>query len=120
MQTPEFLQSFAELIRLAKEKQVVLMCAEAVPWRCHRSLIANALLVRGVRVEDIMSPTRRQTHTLTSFAKVDGTMITYPVEVSECVQKKPLAKRSRKQPVATATHDSGYANKTDLDPPKVI
>jgi uncharacterized protein (DUF488 family) len=56
------------------------MCAEAVPWRCHRSLIADALLVRGIRTEDIMSATRRQVHTLTPFAKVRGTAITYPAE----------------------------------------
>jgi uncharacterized protein (DUF488 family) len=58
------------------------MCAEAVPWRCHRSLIADALLVRGIRVEDIMSPTSRTVHALTPFAKVRGTKITYPIEAS--------------------------------------
>ena len=60
MQTPEFEQSLEELIRLANQERIVLMCAEAVPWRCHRSLIADALLVRGIRIEDIMSLTRRQ------------------------------------------------------------
>ena len=75
------------------------MCAEAVPWRCHRSLIADALLVRGIRVEDIMSPTRRQVHTLTPFAKVRGTAITYPTEVTRRTQKKPSAKRPRLQPI---------------------
>ncbi len=75
------------------------MCAEAVPWRCHRSLIADALLVRGIRTEDIMSATRRQVHTLTPFAKVRGTAITYPTEAS-CKKKKPSARRSRPQPVA--------------------
>ena len=80
MQTPEFAQSLEELIRLAYHDRVALMCAEAVPWRCHRSLIADALLVRGMRTEDIMSLTRRQVHTLTSFAKVRGTTITYPAE----------------------------------------
>jgi uncharacterized protein (DUF488 family) len=54
------------------------MCAEAVPWRCHRSLIADALLIRGIRVEEIINEKRRQLHTLTFFAKVDGTAITYP------------------------------------------
>jgi len=58
-----------------------LMCAEAVPWRCHRSLIADALVVRGLRVEEITSPTRRQVHALTSFARVSGTTITYPPEM---------------------------------------
>ena len=57
------------------------MCAEAVPWRCHRSLIADALLVRGIRTEDIMSPIPRTVHTLTPFAKVRGTTIIYPAEI---------------------------------------
>ena len=80
MQTPEFAQSLEELIRLANQDRIVLMCAEAVPWRCHRSLIADALLVRGIRAEDILGPTRRHVHTLTPFAKVRGTTITYPAE----------------------------------------
>jgi uncharacterized protein (DUF488 family) len=82
MQTPEFAQSLEELIRLASQGRIVLMCAEAVPWRCHRSLIADALLVRGIRTEDIMSATRRQVHTLTRFAKVRGTAITYPADTT--------------------------------------
>ena len=55
MQTPEFEQSLDELIQLANQERIALMCAEAVPWRCHRSLIADALLIRGIRTEDIMS-----------------------------------------------------------------
>jgi uncharacterized protein (DUF488 family) len=94
MQTPEFEQSLNELIQLAKRDQIALMCAEAVPWRCHRSLIADALLVRGIRTEDIMSPTRHQVHTLTPFAKVRGTAITYPTEDSRSNPKKPSAKNS--------------------------
>ena len=82
MQTPEFAQSIEELIRLAKQDQIVLMCAEAVPWRCHRSLIADALQVRGVRTEDINAASRK-VHTLTPFAKVNGVTITYPPENSE-------------------------------------
>lgn len=78
MQTPEFLAGLAELITLADGRQVAMMCAEAVPWRCHRSLVGDALLVRGIAVEDIMSATSRKPHTLTSFAKVDGEKITYP------------------------------------------
>lgn len=69
-----------ELIRLANQEKIVLMCAEAVPWRCHRSLIADALLVNRIRTEDIMGPTHRLVHTLTPFAKVRGTTITYPSE----------------------------------------
>ena len=78
MQTPEFGEGLDKLIRLAKKSRIALMCAEAVPWRCHRSLIADALLVHGIRTEDIMSATKRQAHTLTAFAKVRGTTITYP------------------------------------------
>jgi uncharacterized protein (DUF488 family) len=87
MQTPEFEQSLEELIQLAKEEQIAIMCAEAVPWRCHRSLIADALLIRGIRVEDIMSLTRRQVHTLTPFAKVQGSTITYPADLKKHTRK---------------------------------
>jgi uncharacterized protein (DUF488 family) len=109
MQTPEFTQSLEELIRLANQDRIVLMCAEAVPWRCHRSLIADALLVRGIRTEDIMSATRRQSHTLTPFAKVRGTTITYPAEASGSTQEKPPAKRSR-PPDAASGHPPGAAS----------
>ena len=78
MQTPEFAQHLAELIARATRERIVLMCAEAVPWRCHRSLIADALVVHGLHVEEISSGTRRQVHALTSFARVSGTVITYP------------------------------------------
>jgi uncharacterized protein (DUF488 family) len=100
MQTPEFEQNLEELIQLARQEQIAIMCAEAVPWRCHRSLIADALLVRGIRTEDITSPTRRTLHTLTPFAKVRGTTITYPAEASKNSQKKPPTKRLRPQPSA--------------------
>jgi uncharacterized protein (DUF488 family) len=99
MQTPEFGQSVDELIRLARQERVVIMCAEAVPWRCHRSLISDALLVRGIRTEDIMSSTRRQVHTLTSFARVRGTTITYPAEIAQSARRNPPAERSRLQPL---------------------
>ena len=68
------------LVDLAEEKRTAIMCAEAVPWRCHRSLIGDALLVRGVRVEDIMSAASRRDHVLTPFASVRGKEITYPGE----------------------------------------
>ena len=99
MQTPEFEQSLEELIGLANQDRIALMCAEAVPWRCHRSLIADALLVRGIRTEDIMSLTRRQVHVLTPFAKVRGTTITYPAEVLPSTPKKPSAKRAGSRPI---------------------
>ena len=82
MQTPEFAAGLAKLMKLASRAQVAVMCAEAVPWRCHRSLIADALLVHGVRVEHITSATRRQEHKLTPFARVEGTWITYPPEAT--------------------------------------
>jgi uncharacterized protein (DUF488 family) len=79
MQTAEFEAGLQDLLALAAQGPVALMCAEALPWRCHRSLIADALLVRGFHVEHIMSGARREEHTLTPFAVVtDGTRITYP------------------------------------------
>ena len=54
------------------------MCAEAVPWRCHRSLIADALTVRGIRVEEIVSEMKTSVHKLTPFARIEGTTIRYP------------------------------------------
>lgn len=83
MQTPEFEKALEELIGMAKKGRIALMCAEAVPWRCHRSLIADALLIRGIQAEDILSPTRRHPHALTSFARVNGTQITYPGETAQ-------------------------------------
>jgi uncharacterized protein (DUF488 family) len=78
MQTPEFATNLSRIIRQAPYERMALMCAEAVPWRCHRSLIADALVVHGVRAEEIISASRLQIHTLTPFARVDGTVITYP------------------------------------------
>jgi hypothetical protein len=94
MQTPEFEQSLEELIQLANHDRIALMCAEAVPWRCHRSLIADALLIRGIHVEDITSSTRRQVHTVTSFAKVQGSQITYPAEDSQSTPTESRSKRA--------------------------
>jgi uncharacterized protein (DUF488 family) len=78
MQTPQFQEDLARLIELSKGQQAAVMCAEAVPWRCHRALIADALIVRGITVEDILSVTKRQEHKLTPFARVEGTELTYP------------------------------------------
>jgi uncharacterized protein (DUF488 family) len=78
MQTPEFHENLQKLIELASEATSAIMCAEAVPWRCHRSLIADALVARGIEVREIMNAAKVQSHTLTSFAKVEGTQITYP------------------------------------------
>lgn len=78
MQTPEFKESLEQLIKVAAEKRTAIMCAEAVPWRCHRSLIGDALLIQNISVVDIMSEGTSRPHVLTPFAKVDGDTITYP------------------------------------------
>lgn len=79
MQTPDFAAGLEELISLADQNNSVIMCAEAVPWRCHRSLVGDALLVRDIEVWDIMTEKSAKPHTMTPFAKVDGQRITYPV-----------------------------------------
>jgi uncharacterized protein (DUF488 family) len=78
MQTDDFARAIEALVALARTGSFAIMCAEAVPWRCHRSLIGDALVVRGLAVRDIMSETSARPHVLTSFARVDGTRITYP------------------------------------------
>ena len=77
MQTEEFERSLSALIETAGKQPTAIMCAEAVPWRCHRSLIADALLARGITVMDIMSKTSAKAHTMTPWAQVMGTTITY-------------------------------------------
>lgn len=78
MQTQEFEDGLARLIELAAERRTAIMCAEAVPWRCHRSLVADALAVRGIHVVEILSETSYREHSLTPFARVSGTRVTYP------------------------------------------
>jgi uncharacterized protein (DUF488 family) len=78
MATEDFEQGIERLLNLARSKTTAIMCAEAVPWRCHRSLIGDALLARGVQVEDIMSATSRRPHEMTTFANVQKSGITYP------------------------------------------
>lgn len=78
MQTREFEHGLAELAEMARSRRTAIMCAEAVPWRCHRSLISDALTVRGWPVEHITGAGRPHTHRLTSFAHVEGMIITYP------------------------------------------
>jgi len=82
MQTAPFAEAVTGLIGLAKHDRVAIMCAEAVPWRCHRSLIADALLARGVAACEIVSAKRLQRHRLTPFAVVDGERVTYPPDAS--------------------------------------
>ena len=83
MGTDSFRQGIAELVVLAHDGPVALMCAEVVPWRRHRSLVADALVVRGLIVRDIYDARRATPHRLTSFARVTGDRITYPPEADE-------------------------------------
>jgi uncharacterized protein (DUF488 family) len=80
MQTEEFQGALAALIRMSRRRRVGIMCAEAVPWRCHRSLVADALSVRGVAVVEILSESSYRMHQLTPFGQVEGLRITYPPE----------------------------------------
>jgi uncharacterized protein (DUF488 family) len=78
MQTPSFQDALETLIHFSRQKRVAIMCAEAVPWRCHRSLVADALSVRGAPVIEILSESSYRVHRLTPFAQVEGARITYP------------------------------------------
>jgi len=98
MQTPEFEKQIEELIQLAKEHRIALMCAEAVPWRCHRSLIGDALTVRGIRTQDIMSLKQRRLHTLTPFAHVRGSTVMYPAENSSRSKKRISTGKKERTP----------------------
>lgn len=78
MLTEDFEAGLAKLHALTTAGSVAIMCAEAVPWRCHRSLVADALHVRGAKIEHITSGTRSTPHRLTAFARVEGQRVTYP------------------------------------------
>lgn len=78
MQSAEFLAALDELTNTAEATPTAVMCSEALPQKCHRRLIADALVVRGWRVRHLLSPTRIEDHVLTPFARVDGLKITYP------------------------------------------
>ena len=78
METPEFEKGLADLIKEARSRRTAIMCAEAVPWRCHRSLIADALVARGLEVFELSSLTRTQPHKMTPFAQLEGTKVHYP------------------------------------------
>jgi uncharacterized protein (DUF488 family) len=80
MQTPAFADAVAGLIELGSAAPTAIMCAEAVPWRCHRSLVADALVARGIEAVEIASKTRSTPHKLTSFARVEGERVLYPAE----------------------------------------
>jgi len=78
MQTQEFNMAIDPLLRVTKHDTTGIMCAEILPWKCHRALIADALVVRGIEVEHIMTLTGRKKHTLTKWARVEDTQVTYP------------------------------------------
>jgi uncharacterized protein (DUF488 family) len=78
MQTEQFSRALEELMASGKKEKTAVMCAEAVPWRCHRSLIADALVSRGWTVRHIMTPTKADEHKLTPFAKLENGVLTYP------------------------------------------
>lgn len=96
MQTPEFQEALDQLILLAKKRRTAIMCAEAVPWRCHRSLIGDSLLVRGFRVEEIASPTRTRPHTLTPWAQVRGNQLSYPANLEDRTAALPATNNSKR------------------------
>jgi uncharacterized protein (DUF488 family) len=80
MQTPAFHAAVDELVSRAERRPTAIMCAEAVPWRCHRSLVADALMARGIEALEITSETKATPHKMTPFAQVDGEEVTYPAE----------------------------------------
>jgi uncharacterized protein (DUF488 family) len=80
MQTEEFHEALAQLMAMASDRKAAIMCAEAVPWRCHRSLISDALLARGVAVRHILSEAPAAAHALTAGARIEGTRVVYPGE----------------------------------------
>jgi uncharacterized protein (DUF488 family) len=88
MQTKEFTEQLLYLMALARENCVAAMCAEALPWRCHRSLIADALVVRNVKVEHIISQTSIISHKFPDWAHIEGTKITYPLFTKETPQRQ--------------------------------
>ena len=78
MQTTEFVAALNQLIEAASSRRTAIMCAEAVPWRCHRSLISDVLTARGVAVEHIFSSTKREPHRYTPFVRIEGGSVSYP------------------------------------------
>jgi uncharacterized protein (DUF488 family) len=83
MQTPEFRENVEKLIELVGQASTAIMCAEAVPWRCHRSLIADALVARGIQAIEILSAKQSRPHALTPFAQVNGSEVTYPAAATD-------------------------------------
>lgn len=79
MQTQAFNEALTWLAEFAQQKRVAIMCAEILPWRCHRSLIADVLLVNGFEVIEIFEKEKSRLHKLTSFAVVENGKVTYPI-----------------------------------------
>lgn len=77
MDEPEFQEALAALLASAAQRPTAIMCAEAVPWRCHRQLISDALLARGVEVRHVVGPGAAKIHTLTGHARLDGERVVY-------------------------------------------
>jgi len=78
MQEESFWKAIEELMVLGKSRRTAIMCAEAVPWRCHRSLTSDALTVKGVEVRHIIGMAAPAAHVISAFAVVEGGRITYP------------------------------------------
>ncbi|HSV49611.1 MAG TPA: DUF488 domain-containing protein [Candidatus Acidoferrales bacterium] len=87
MQTKEFTDALLKVVALARENRLALMCAEALPWKCHRNLISDALVARRIRVLHIISKTSTITHQLNELAHVEGTKVTYPLYAKETPQR---------------------------------
>ncbi|MCL4560263.1 MAG: DUF488 domain-containing protein [Chloroflexi bacterium] len=81
MRSADFESGIQKLVTLAEGNHTAIMCAEAVPWRCHRSLIADALIIRGIQVEHILSQARAQPHKLTPWAEVTPSGLIYPANI---------------------------------------
>jgi uncharacterized protein (DUF488 family) len=88
MQTPAFGENLTHLIEIASEAPTAIMCAEAVPWRCHRSLIADALVALAIQVMEILTAAKSQPHAMTPFATVEGKQVTYPLRADPKADQK--------------------------------
>ena len=125
MQTAEFQEALRRLLKLSAEKRSALMCAEAVPWRCHRSLVGDALVARGFAVEHILSKTKRSPHSPTPFAQFHDGKVTYPEPKSGArrkgaaegqgelnfagkpvEEKEPAMARKKRKPTFTAAKEA--------------
>lgn len=114
MQTATFRRSLDRCIDLANDAHVVLMCAEAVPWRCHRSLVADALIVRGIAVSEITSGVRSRPHSLTPWAEVNGIQITYPDSNAARESRHPKPAPAGAEPKNHSSVSSGGRSATGV------